>query len=572
MRSRRFLRWLIGLAVVLTLGANAQAEQGIDTSGLFAVDTRWGFSDGAAVSGFFTVDTRLSGSASAGASGLFTVNTTGANTGNAMFAGYVVATNGASLPSATVSILQNNIVRGQAGTDSSGYYQIGSLPAGTYQLRAEKLNYLTALRNGVSLAAGQTKIEHFTLAGKPADPTVQTVTRPAEPAGLPVVSGTQLKVFVNPSFTVGGPFDPAKPTVILTHGWNSDPDEWGKGMAANMMAGGATNANILAWDWHEEADTNLTKALSATLREGTRLGQTLATTFTSAYNKPVHFIGHSLGTLVNATAANYLHEQTGGVFNWLTNKTQMTLLDNAALGNVAGTAVQLGYTLPGVYAPYEVGSIFTCGWLSPVPRRSAWIDNYMSLVGVYHPDAVNVWLAKSPNYGDTSDPIKFLTSVHGYAPRWYGYTVTTPLQSSLGNRYSYERLGSAAQFPSPSPFPTGSLFSQDILSASEMDLLWLQSQESIAIDFLAGVQAFNLGRFGLQSTVNFAAGVAQKAGTVALNVAESFIPSTPTGTPFFTGTAGSTPAYYTESSVQQVPGWSFQILFQTTPPLLSARS
>ena len=244
----------------------------------------------------------------------------------------------------------------------------------------------------------------------------------------------------------------------------------------------------------------------------------------------------------------------------------------AALGNVAGRAVQLGYTLPGVYAPYEVGSIFTCGWLSPVPRRSAWIDNYMSLVGVYHPDAVNVWLAKSQNYGDTSDPIKFLTSVHGYAPRWYGYTVTTPLQSSLGNRYSYERLGSAAQFPSPSPFPTGSLFSQDILSASEMDLLWLQSQESIAIDFLAGVLAFNLGRFGLQSTVNFAAGVAQKAGTVALNVAESFIPSTPTGTPFFTGTAGSTPAYYTESSVQQVPGWSFQIFFQTTPPLLSARS
>ena len=36
----------------------AKAEQGIGTSSLFTVDTRWGFSDGAGVSGFFTVDTR----------------------------------------------------------------------------------------------------------------------------------------------------------------------------------------------------------------------------------------------------------------------------------------------------------------------------------------------------------------------------------------------------------------------------------------------------------------------------------------------------------------------------------
>ena len=59
------------------------AEQGLGTSSLFTVDTRWGFSDGASVSGLFRIDTRLSGSASAGASGLFTVDTLGAGVGSA---------------------------------------------------------------------------------------------------------------------------------------------------------------------------------------------------------------------------------------------------------------------------------------------------------------------------------------------------------------------------------------------------------------------------------------------------------------------------------------------------------
>ena len=570
MNMRWFVIRLAHGALGCLCAVNALADQGIGTSSLFTVDTRWGFSGGAAVSGFFTVDTRLSGSASAGFSGLFTVDTTGANVGNAMFAGYVTDMVGASLAGATVSALQNNVVRGQAGTDVSGYYELNSLAAGTYQLRAEKLNYLTGLRSGVNLSSGQTKIEHFALTVKPPGPVVETVIRAQESANLPIVPGPQLKVFVNGSFT-NGLFNPAKPTVILTHGWNSNPTNWPKDLAANMIAGEA-NANVLAWDWNEEAVTGLllSKALSAVPREGEKLGQTLAATFTASYNQPVHFVGHSLGTLVNAQAANYLHEQTGGVFDWLRENTQMTLLDNAALANVEGTVVQLGFTLVGVYAPYEVGSVFTVGWLSPVPRHRAWIDNYMSLVGVYHPGAVNIWLAKSADYADTSNPIKFLTSVHNYAPRWYGYTAATPPAALLGNRFSYEQLGSAAQFPSPSPFPLGSLFSQDVLSAGELDLVPLQNQ--LQINVVLARQAVNLGRFGIQSSLNFAVGVAQKVGAVSVEIAQSFIPHTPTGTPFFTGTAGSTPAYYTENGVEQMPAWSFQVNLQTTPPTFFAAS
>lgn len=562
---RRGIHLLLLLVVSVGLCLTIHAEQGQGTSALFTVDTRWGFSGGAAASGFFTVDTRLSGSAGAGMSGLFAVNTTGASVGNANFAGYVTDSVGAGLAGATVSALQNSVVRGQVGTAVNGYYQLSALPAGTYQLRAERANYLTGLRNGLNLAANQTRIEHFMLTGKPAGPIVEDVTRPAEPADLPTVSGPQLKVFVDGQFVVGGPFDPAKPTVIMTHGWNSDPGVWARGMAAKMIDGQAS-ANILAWDWEKGADTGalLSKALSATPREGEKLGQTLAATFTAAYNQGVHFIGHSLGTLVNAEAANYLHERTGGTFTWLRDKTHMTLLDNAAIANVEGTLVQLSYTQLGVYVPYEVGSVFTIGWISPVPRQRAWIDNYISLVGIYHPQAVNVWLAKAPDYGDRSNPWVFIKSVHGYAARWYANSAAAPLVPTLGNRFSYEQLGSGAQFPSPSPFALGSLFSQDILSAGEMALVPLDSV--VQISAVLARQAASLGWVGLHSSLNFASGVAKKAGAVVVEIAQSFIPHSPSGL-VFTGTAGSTPAYYTGSFVEETPVWSFQVNLTTSPLL-----
>lgn len=563
-------RRLLQLMVCLLCSLNARAEVGVGQSGFFTVDTRWKDFEGAGISGYFAVDTRFSGSAGMGLSGLFTVNTTGASVGNAMFAGYVTDGAGASLAGATVSALQNNVVRAQAGTDASGYYQLSALPAGTYQLRAEKVNYLTGLRNGLNLAANQTRIEHFALTGKPAAPPVEEVTRPADPPELPTVPGPQLKVYVDGQFVVGGPFDPAKPTVVMTHGWNSDPGVWAQDMAAKMITGGA-NANILAWDWNVEAatGTRLSKALSATPREGAKLGLTLAAIFTGAYNQGVHFIGHSLGTLVNAEAANYLHERTGGTFNWLRNKTHVTLLDNAAVANVEGTVMQLGYTLlgvlPGVEVTYDVGGVFTIGWISPVPRERAWMDNYISLVGIPFPQAVNVWLVKAPDYGDTSNPKKFIESVHGYAARWYARSAAAPLVSVLGNRFSYEQMGTGAIFPSPSPFALGSLISQDILSGDEMALVPLDSV--VQVNAIFARQAASFRQVGLQSLGNFAAGTMLKAGQVSLEIAQSFIPHTPPGSAVFTGTAGSTPAYYTQNGVEQTPVWSFQVNLASSPLL-----
>ena len=532
---------ILGGAVLLILltATVARAEVGTGFSSLFNVDTRWGFGTSFGVSGYFTVDTRFSGSTGEGNSGLFTVDTRGAVIGSATISGCVRDANNTGLSGATVSALQNGVMRAQTVADFAGAYALASLPEGTYQVQAAQAGYLTVNDYGVSLAANQSVVQNFSLSGKPAAPVVVTAANPP-----PVTTGTfptgTLKKFDGNGFVVGGPFDYSKPTVILTHGWNSDAAYWPTDMAKSMIAGGA-NANVLAWDWWQEANTNLSAATSATRREGEKLGQALAATFTPAYSQAVHFIGHSLGTLVNATAANYIHMNG---YSW--TRTHMTLLDDAEEANWVSSA----------------------SFVSPIPSQRAWIDNYVSFVGLYHPEAVNVMLEESSYYVDASSIKAALASVHGYACRWYGYTAATPNQSALGNRYSYEQLGSAAQFPSPNPYPLSSVFSQDIVSG-ELGLTRLYTADEIAAAasiWAAGWPA-GITTYGLQSSMNFAVGAAQKIGMVALDVVMSFIPDTPLITIISSGTAGSTPAYYTytQNPIESLPVWSFQVNLQTQP-------
>jgi hypothetical protein len=97
----------------------------------------------------------------------------------------------------------------------------------------------------------------------------------------------------------------------MTHGWNSGAQHWPSNMAANFIASGVeAKANVLAWDWSERAGTGLLLSLaySRTPGEGRRLAQTLTNVLGTSYTQGIHFIGHSLGTLVNASAADFLHQ------------------------------------------------------------------------------------------------------------------------------------------------------------------------------------------------------------------------------------------------------------------------
>ena len=137
-------------------------------------------------------------------------------------------------------------------------------------------------------------------------------TAESTPAVLPPPpTDSQLKTFYNSVFTDGAPpLNPARMTIVLTHGWRSRPTEWAQNMAALILANVTPAPNIVAWDWEDMADTwlcNPGKAAERTPEEGRALGQALLTRLGAGYSQPVHFIGHSFGTLVNAHAANWLH-------------------------------------------------------------------------------------------------------------------------------------------------------------------------------------------------------------------------------------------------------------------------
>jgi pimeloyl-ACP methyl ester carboxylesterase len=552
---------------LFSLDTRYPAAFGVGVSGTFTVDTRFGLGEGSSSSGLFTVDTRFSGSTGAGLSGRFTLDTRGASIGRSTLAGRVTDSAGLGLGGATVSLLQSSVVLARASTDAAGNYALTLLPAGKYQVRVDKVNYLTGLRYGVEVAPDRTTTQNFALAAKPESPVTVAVERPAEKTDHLVPSGEQLKVFTDAQFVSNGIVDRTRMTVVFTHGWKSNPDVWARGMASNLLASGVV-ANLLAWDWRGPADTglNLPKALSATPGQGEKLGQTLAEKLGLGYDQPIHFIGHSLGTLVNSKGADHLHglhRQTGGAFDW--RKTHMTLLDDAAISAVGGNLVRLTYAWG--RSLLSEGTAFTCDWIGPIPERRAWVDNYISRVGLEYSEAVNVWLAKSADVLDPQNPVEFLEKVHGYACEWYSHTARTPEASILGHRYSFERLGVDAKFPSPTPYPLGSLYTQSMLSLDPFALRPANTQaDRLAI---AARQNLSFGVFGLESVVNASIGIIQTVSSAALDVVQTIIPRTPSGTAVVSDMAGSTPAYYVDQVVENVSAWSFQVDLQTRPNLLS---
>ena len=354
----------------------------------------------------------------------------------------------------------------------------------------------------------------------PTPVVVQTNRSPENPNLIPIRS-TQLKVFSNGVFVTNGTIDLTKMTVVLTHGWNSNPDVWAKAMASNMAASAVANANFVAWDWRSNAASiDPFRPSSRTPAEGQLLGQALANALGSSYGKPIHFIGHSLGTLVNATAANYLHERTGGAFDW--QKTHMTLLDDAEIAEVGGAFVRVGQTIPGLESLFDQSGTPTIGWVSPIPNHSTWIDSYMSLVGFPRTTTVNVWLNQGIDRADRSNPIQFLQDAHGYAYKWYADTTFQPSISILGNRYSFERLGFSTQPGQACPYPPASLFVQDTYPLGQYAL---HEPSLLEFDLMVIRNIAMFTTYGRMSGVNVLNGTGQKTGDTYVDVQVSAAPA-----------------------------------------------
>ena len=393
---------------------------------------------------------------------------------------------------------------------------------------------------------------------QPPPPAATPTTQPP-PAALTAAprkpSSTQMVVF-----TGGGLMDPSKMTIVLTHGWKVSSSGWPTDMANALIAQGfGANANIVAWNWYENANTRLPSTAAArTPSEGEALGSQLLSLFGASYSKPIHFIGHSFGTLVNCRAADYVHgdaknspgHSPGSTLKFNPLNTHMTLFDEAELVTaVNGVHFMLGSSFDADTA----GNLARNFWSKVIPDRSAWIDNYLSEVGLPHSEAANVFLWRNGALG--------VADSHGYAYQWYAISVANPTGGPMGHRWSFERNSLGA------PPARGTYFLQNVNSdpwtLELAQFAYVGEPPLVAYPSLLAYRGLNaLGG----SVLGLYLDGIQYAGDFVANTAEMFAPLT--GQPVFVGNANSTPAYYVQEPASQSyqAGWDLQFTLQGPSP------
>lgn len=118
------------------------------------------------------------------------------------------------------------------------------------------------------------------------------------------------------------PIDPAKPTIVITHGWNPLPKRirttFGPAAAQAIKCRCGDSYNLLSWDWN---GVSISPFNDEPLRVGKQQGRMMAAALRARGVDPrrTHIIGHSLGTIVASQAAVCLRD--------LGCTAQLTLLD-----------------------------------------------------------------------------------------------------------------------------------------------------------------------------------------------------------------------------------------------------
>lgn len=467
--------WLLCLLLAVLPAFAVQGGTGQADSSGFALDTRFVLLAASSDSGSFRLNTRFSPSTGAGMSAAFELDTRVTPDTVASLNGQVTADGGRPLAGAMVVAQQGGARPVGVRSDAAGRFQLSGLAPGAWQVWVSQTGYRTWVQTGVRLAGGgEARTLNVALDPMPALPNVASSEKPVEKtqeAQITTPDSTALQVFDGSTFSSGGTVDRALPTVIFTHGWDSGPEVWAQAMAAQMRSAGV-QANLLTWNWKTQADTlEPVAAMSRTRSQGEALGRALAELLSDSYHQTLHFIGHSLGTLVNATAADYLHEATPQ--NFPADHTQMTLLDDAGAVNTAGKVVMLGYNVSGLSGSIA-SQVVRAGFVGPIPRDFAWVDNYISLLGMWHREAVNVYLPLPPLLIDA-------VGLHGYAGAWYALSVGSGGQDCLlGHRFAFERTGFPGLVPVPVPFLPGTSLSSDPLSGDQLDLIWLSEAQRLA--------------------------------------------------------------------------------------------
>lgn len=359
---------------------------------------------------------------------------------------------GTPVSGAEVILQRYNTVFWHGYTAADGTIPAPNLPSGNFNVVVIKAGY-TSLFQSVPGDAGGPVVLNLTMHSAIDLPDMVTVSRTPEatairsmdPEPVPGVRAVNLRVFNGSAFSPTGTIRADRMTIVITHGWLSSLDVWATqtaGFVLNKHSLGANVPNIIGWDWRAKALTVTPETDEAAI-QGEHLGKALILELGTGYGQRIHFIGHSLGTIVNSYACDYLHgklpRQTSGFWDETETMPHVTLLDQAEMANVFGSNVATSsasgwfdsQTRSQLFDIVNGSSSGDSGFKSPFPKSARWMDNYISLVGLYHRDAVNVYM---PAGVDT------LGGAHADAHQWYRQSIqqTSPLHTMGFNR-AYER-------------------------------------------------------------------------------------------------------------------------------------
>jgi hypothetical protein len=371
--------------------------------------------------------------------------------------GRVTDTAGTPLSGATIAATIYSSPVAQTITDAAGFYQLQFLNPGVYNLSARDATHESSIR-ALTLNAN-TAQQDFRLIRMSAAPANQQVNRQQNFNFTSGPEGATLKLFDGTAFadvTAKNAPNTNVMTIVLTHGWvipllpgPDGIDGWPTKMAANLRTNGITAeiANIFAWDWRTAATAPWPPQMK-TPGQGVALGTNLYAALGATYSQPLHFLGHSLGTMVNSAAINFLHGDkvpaTRGEMSpapWPKSGApfiHVTLFDDAAEVTANTTYSQLlfdGNSVRDVISPTfrSTENNTTLNWSPPLPMHFTWADNYVSFVGFYHENAINVLLQRSIGI------VGFLDA-HSYSHQWYRQSILKPRHAGnpLGFQLTFE--------------------------------------------------------------------------------------------------------------------------------------
>ncbi|MEK7403597.1 MAG: hypothetical protein AAB225_00675 [Acidobacteriota bacterium] len=141
--------------------------------------------------------------------------------------------------------------------------------------------------------------------------------------------------------------DPVRPTIVLTHGWQMTPFnhysgypvDWIESMRSaieDRLHRNSLRANVTMFTWEGAYRAGFNHAWDFADCHGTYLGETLLGALGRGNVQGIHFIGHSLGTKVNAVAAGFLARN--GASN-----IQFTILDAPIDVPIISPGLDTGY-------------------------------------------------------------------------------------------------------------------------------------------------------------------------------------------------------------------------------------